>query len=124
MLICARLRVDWSRLGRGITGAAALDASQVLGTCGLDPYSDAYAASAGRMDGLLSRLRADVAHAVEGGGPKAVQRHHSRGKLLPRERIQALIDPGSPFLEFSQLAGKGLYGEGWRIVAGCLRCRS
>ncbi|MCJ7815310.1 MAG: methylcrotonoyl-CoA carboxylase, partial [Xanthomonadales bacterium] len=46
-----------------------------------------------------------------GGGESYQQRHQSRGKLLPRERVDALVDPGSPFLEFSQLAADGVYGE-------------
>jgi 3-methylcrotonyl-CoA carboxylase beta subunit len=46
-----------------------------------------------------------------GGGKTAVERHHSRGKMLPRDRIRALLDPGSPFLELSQLAGWELYEE-------------
>ncbi|GAB4816349.1 hypothetical protein N2152v2_003395 [Parachlorella kessleri] len=62
------------------------------------------------MEGLVAQLRADIDHALRAGGPKAVERHHARGKLLPRERIQLLLDPGSPFLELSQLAGRGLYG--------------
>jgi 3-methylcrotonyl-CoA carboxylase beta subunit len=48
---------------------------------------------------------------LQAGGSKAVARHRERGKLLPRERIQLLLDPGSPFLELSQLAGRGLYGH-------------
>ncbi|MGQ3029186.1 MAG: carboxyl transferase domain-containing protein, partial [Ferrovibrionaceae bacterium] len=47
----------------------------------------------------------------EGGGAKARDRHLSRGTLLPRDRIRTLLDPGSPFLEFSQLAAHGVYGE-------------
>ncbi|KAG9488065.1 hypothetical protein GDO78_007718 [Eleutherodactylus coqui] len=50
-------------------------------------------------------------HALTGGGEKARTLHTSRGKLLPRERIDRLIDPGSPFLEFSQFAGYQLYGN-------------
>lgn len=111
MLAAQALVYRWPRLARHISGAVALDTSQVLGPCGLDTYSDDYAASVTRMDGLLAGLRADVKKALEGGGPKAVERHHARAKMLPRERIQALVDPGSGFLEFSQLAGKGLYGE-------------
>jgi 3-methylcrotonyl-CoA carboxylase beta subunit len=45
------------------------------------------------------------------GGSVAVERHTSRGKLLPRQRIDALLDEGSPFLELSPLAGRDLYGE-------------
>lgn len=63
-----------------------------------------------RVHALL-RLPADVAHVLRAGGGKAVERHHARGKLLPRERVRLLLDPGAPFLELSQLAGKGLYGE-------------
>ncbi|XP_019466259.1 methylcrotonoyl-CoA carboxylase beta chain, mitochondrial-like [Meleagris gallopavo] len=48
---------------------------------------------------------------ITGGGEKARKLHTSRGKLLPRERIDRLIDPGSPFLEFSQFAGYQLYGN-------------
>lgn len=49
--------------------------------------------------------------ALEAGGAKAIARHCSRGKMLARERIDALLDPGSPFLELSQLAGLHLYGR-------------
>uniref|UniRef100_A0A2C9KCJ9 methylcrotonoyl-CoA carboxylase n=1 Tax=Biomphalaria glabrata TaxID=6526 RepID=A0A2C9KCJ9_BIOGL len=48
---------------------------------------------------------------IRRGGEKAKERHTSRGKLLPRDRINTLLDPQSPFLEFSQLAGYELYGE-------------
>jgi 3-methylcrotonyl-CoA carboxylase beta subunit len=63
------------------------------------------------MSHLLAKLHTHIHHALQGGGPKAVHRHHSRFKLLPRERINLLLDPGSPFLELSQLAGHGLYGK-------------
>ena len=59
------------------------------------------------------RLEAELAErlaAVARGGPKeAVERHRERGKLLPRERIDRIVDPGSPFLELSPLAAYGLY---------------
>jgi 3-methylcrotonyl-CoA carboxylase beta subunit len=51
-----------------------------------------------------------VAAARLGGGAEAVARHHKRGKLLPRERVAAILDPGAPFLELSPLAAHGLYG--------------
>ena len=60
---------------------------------------------------LLEELYGKVTRVCEGGGAKAVERHRSRDKLLPRERIAALLDPGSPFLELSQLAGFNLYGQ-------------
>ena len=53
----------------------------------------------------LADLAAQQAKAVAGGGEKYVARHHDRGKLLPRERIELLIDEGSAFLELSPLAG-------------------
>lgn len=89
----------------------AADESQVLDACGAEPYSEAFATNRQRMDALLKTLRDDIAHISQGGGHKAVARHRSRNKLLPRERIAAVLDPGSPFLELSQLAGKGLYGK-------------
>ena len=55
----------------------------------------------------LDELDAEHAKAIAGGGPSKVERHHKRGKLLPRERIELLLDPGSPFLELSPLAGVG-----------------
>ncbi len=63
------------------------------------------------MAELVSQLKANVQRAQQGGGAKAIQRHKSKGKLLARERIAALVDPSSPFLEFSQLAAKDLYGD-------------
>ncbi|MEK1905292.1 MAG: carboxyl transferase domain-containing protein [Pseudomonas sp.] len=59
----------------------------------------------------VSDLRTLLARIHEGGGSKAQERHLSRGKLLPRERINHLLDPGSPFLEISQLAAHEVYGE-------------
>ena len=63
------------------------------------------------MDGLITNLRSMVEKAILGGGKSAIDRHKARGKLLPRERVAALLDPGSPFLELSQLAGHQLYGK-------------
>jgi 3-methylcrotonyl-CoA carboxylase beta subunit len=75
----------------------------------LDPRSDAFAANAAAMRALVQDLRDKVAVIREGGGTEARRRHLARGKLLPRERIRALLDPGSPFLELSQLAAYGMY---------------
>ena len=69
----------------------------------------------------MAELREQLARAGQGGGPDAVKRHRSRGKLLARERIERLIDPGADFLELSPLAANGLYdGEapGAGIVTG------
>src|SRR6201998_1964401 len=62
------------------------------------------------MGALVSDLREKVAEVAQGGGAAARERHVARGKLLPRDRVTALIDPGSPFLELSQFAAFGLYG--------------
>lgn len=64
-----------------------------------------------QMKSLVDQLKTEVGKIVEGGGRKAKERHISKGKLLPRERINTLLDPGSPFLEFSQLAGYEMYGD-------------
>lgn len=63
------------------------------------------------MKALVDQLKSKVEKIVEGGGRKARERHVSKGKLLPRDRINTLLDEGSPFLEFSQLAGYELYGD-------------
>ena len=63
------------------------------------------------MSELLSDLRAKVATVKQGGGDRARERHLARGKLLPRDRIDALLDPGAPFLEFSQLAAWEMYDD-------------
>lgn len=61
--------------------------------------------------GMLATLRERMAWAVRGGGDKLVQRHIARGKLPVRERIDLLLDVGSPFLEIAPLAGWGLYNN-------------
>ncbi len=67
----------------------------------------------------LAALDEEHARAVAGGGPKYVDRHHARGKLLPRERIELLVDEGSAFLELSPLAGWGSeYTVGASVVTG------
>jgi 3-methylcrotonyl-CoA carboxylase beta subunit len=78
-------------------------------TTSLDRRSEAFAANAAAMRALVADLREKAAKIREGGGEEARRRHLSRGKLLPRERVRALLDPGSPFLEFSQLAAYGMY---------------
>lgn len=71
------------------------------------------------MLGKLADLDAEHAKAVAGGGEKYVERHHARGKLLPRERIELLIDEGSAFLELSPLAGWGSdFTVGASVVTG------
>ena len=75
-----------------------------------DPRSEAFRANAARMAALVAELRGTVEAIRQGGGEVARKRHLDRGKLLPRDRIRALIEPASPFLEFSQLAAQGMYG--------------
>jgi 3-methylcrotonyl-CoA carboxylase beta subunit len=71
--------------------------------------------------GLAEKLRADVAKAALGGNEKSRERHASRGKLLPRERVERLLDPGSPFLVIGQLAACDMYKSevpGAGMIAG------
>jgi 3-methylcrotonyl-CoA carboxylase beta subunit len=84
--------------------------TNVLST-GVDVRGEAFAANAAHMRALLDDLRARMAQAALGGDERSRQRHVSRGKLLPRERVELLCDPGSPFLEFSPLAAHGMYGH-------------
>ena len=81
-----------------------------IGTA-IDERSAQSRANRERMAALVARLREQVERIRQGGGEAARQRHLSRGKLLPRDRVRALIDPASPFLELSQLAAHGMYGE-------------
>ena len=62
------------------------------------------------MRALVDELRARLAQARQGGSEKARKKHTDRGKLLVRERVDRLLDPGSPFLELSALAATGMYG--------------
>jgi 3-methylcrotonyl-CoA carboxylase beta subunit len=75
----------------------------------LDTGSEEFRANAAHMRGLVDDLERQVVQIAQGGGETAQERHRARGKLLVRERIDALLDPGSPFLELSQLAALGVY---------------
>jgi 3-methylcrotonyl-CoA carboxylase beta subunit len=77
----------------------------------LDPRSDEFAANSLAMRALVADLQAQIRTASEGGGKAARERHVARGKLLPRERVERLLDPGSPFLELSPLAAHDMYGN-------------
>nr|WP_051061864.1 carboxyl transferase domain-containing protein [Nocardiopsis chromatogenes] len=77
----------------------------------VDTGGAAFAANAEANRALAAELRERIARAALGGPEKTRIRHVERGKLLPRERVRALLDPGSPFLELSPLAAWGLYGE-------------
>ncbi|MBL8669261.1 MAG: methylcrotonoyl-CoA carboxylase [Alphaproteobacteria bacterium] len=76
----------------------------------LDTRSDAYKRNAAAMRAQVATLRERVAIVSQGGGARAREKHVARGKLLPRDRIATLLDPGSPFLELSQLAAWEMYG--------------
>ncbi|MGN6208797.1 carboxyl transferase domain-containing protein [Asticcacaulis sp.] len=77
----------------------------------IDTGSDEFRANAARMQALVNDLRSLTAHIAQGGSPSAREKHTARGKLLPRDRVAGLIDPGSPFLEFSALAAHKVYHD-------------
>jgi 3-methylcrotonyl-CoA carboxylase beta subunit/propionyl-CoA carboxylase len=83
----------------------------------VDPGSPEFRENAARMAALESELREQLAAARAGGGEEAVKRHREQGKLLARDRVERLLDPGTPFLEIGALAAHGLY-EGQAPSAG------
>jgi 3-methylcrotonyl-CoA carboxylase beta subunit len=78
----------------------------------LDPRSEGFRANAAAMRAVVDDLRVKTEAIALGGDEASRQRHLSRGKLLARERVRTLIDPGSPFLEFSAFAAHGMYDGG------------
>jgi 3-methylcrotonyl-CoA carboxylase beta subunit len=90
-------------------------------TSSVDPASDDFKANAAEWRRLADELRERRAAAASGGPAKARERHVARGKLLPRDRVMRLLDPGSPFLEIGALAAFGMYGDdihGAGMIAG------
>ena len=86
-----------------------------------DPASEEFARNEAEHRRLVDELRERLARAAAGGGERARQRHVDRGKLLPRERVDRLLDPGSPFLELAPLAAEDLYdgaAPGAGMIAG------
>jgi acetyl-CoA carboxylase carboxyltransferase component len=83
----------------------------------LDPRSPAYAEAAEAMTTKLAELETEHAKALAGGGEKYVKRHHDRGKMTARERIEMLLDPDAPFLELSPLAA---YGTNYQVGASVM----
>ncbi len=77
----------------------------------IDPRDEIFAKNHDAMAALVADLRAKVAEVEQGGGAEPRAKHAARGKLLPRDRVRALIDAGTPFLEFSQLAAYGMYDD-------------
>jgi 3-methylcrotonyl-CoA carboxylase beta subunit len=84
----------------------------------LDALSPSFLANATHLRSLVAELTNNTAKAAEGGGVDANAKHVARGKLLPRERLNALLDPGSPFLELSPLAAWNLYGKDGQDAPG------
>ncbi|TXS96664.1 methylcrotonoyl-CoA carboxylase [Parahaliea maris] len=87
----------------------------------INPRDEAFLANRENMQRQVDDLKAKVAQIHQGGGAKARERHTARGKLLPRERLNALLDPGAPFLELSQLAAYEVYDSpvpGAGIITG------
>jgi 3-methylcrotonyl-CoA carboxylase beta subunit len=92
----------------------------VLGST-VDPRSEAYARNLAAQETLCEELSARLARAALGGPARSRERHVSRGKLLPRDRVHGLLDPASPFLELSPLAATGMYDDeapGAGIITG------
>nr|WP_245348782.1 carboxyl transferase domain-containing protein [Paeniglutamicibacter psychrophenolicus] len=87
----------------------------------VDTTDPGFVQNAERQSGLVQELRTRLARAALGGSEKSRQRHLDRGKLLPRERVNALLDEGSPFLEIAPLAAEEMYGgecPGAGVIAG------
>ncbi|MBN9466814.1 carboxyl transferase domain-containing protein [Brevundimonas sp.] len=90
-------------------------------TSAVDPQSPQYKSLHAHNSALAAELRDRVAKAARGGSDKSRERHVARGKLLPRDRVERLLDPGSPFLEIGQLAAGGMYdgdAPGAGVIAG------
>src|SRR3984957_4722282 len=84
----------------------------------LDPRSEVFRANVAAMRGVGADLRAQPEAIALGGDEASRRRHVGRGKLLPRDRVRTLIDPGSPFLEFSAFAAHGMYDGGGAGAGG------
>ena len=86
----------------------------------INPNSAEFEANRAAMQRLVDDLRAQVASIGRGGSERARQKHLARGKLLPRERIERLLDPGAPFLEIGQLAAFNVYDGDAAPAAGVI----
>ncbi len=87
----------------------------------LNPRSADFQANAAAMRAVVEDLRTQLAKVAQGGGEAARAKHVARGKLLPRERVQMLLDPGTPFLELAPLAALNMYNNdapGAGVIAG------
>ena len=88
-------------------------------TSAVDPQSQKYKSLHAHNSALVAELCDHVAKAARGGSDKSRERHVARGKLLPRDRVERLLDPGSPFLEIGQLAAHDMY-DGEAPAAGVI----
>ncbi len=88
-------------------------------TSATDTHSPDFRANAEAMRALVADLRSKVGEAARGGSESARVRHVARGKLLPRDRVERLLDPGTPFLEIGQLAAWNMY-DGEAPAAGVI----
>jgi 3-methylcrotonyl-CoA carboxylase beta subunit len=87
----------------------------------LNPRSESFRANAAAMGALVDDLNTRLAQVVQGGGEGPRAKHLARGKLLPRDRVEMLLDPDTPFLEIAPLAALGLYNDdapGAGLIAG------
>ena len=85
------------------------------------PSSETFRTNRAAHLALIDQIRTAAQAAAAGGGPKAAARHTERGKMLPRDRVAGLLDPGSPFLEIGALAAHGMYdgaAPGAGLIAG------
>ena len=93
----------------------------------LNARSADFQANAQAMRVVVDDLRAQAAKIAQGGGEAARAKHLGRGKLLPRDRVQMLLDPGTPFLELAPLAALNMYNNdapGAGLIAGVGRVKS
>ena len=104
------LAVGLRRLARSHSASYTARSMTQLGTR-IDARSKQFAVNNEKMRDLVENLRSQHERVRAGGSERAVARHLARGKLLTRERVHRLLDPGSPFLELSALAAGGLYDE-------------
>jgi 3-methylcrotonyl-CoA carboxylase beta subunit len=87
----------------------------------LNPRGEDFVANKDAMRVLVDDLRAQTQQVSQGGGHAAREKHLARGKMLPRDRVAHLLDPGTPFLELSPLAAHGMYhgdAPGAGIITG------
>ena len=93
----------------------------------LNARSADFQANAAAMRAVVDDLKAQIDKAAQGGGEAARAKHTARGKLLPRDRVQMLLDPGTPFLELSPLAALNMYDNAAPcagVIAGIGRMRA